>query len=394
MMHKLCLTAGAIALALATGLTATPTTATAHQAPAANRPDAPIGTVLSHDRLPRRLWIPGTSTAYQLTYVTTDAHDHKAVSGGAVFIPHGRPPEGGWPVVSWAHGTQGIGDRCAPSRIGPVSGKRDFDYLATWLRQGYAIVETDYVGLGTPGIHPYLDNRPAAHNVVDMVLAGRRLTATRQPREHLASKWVVIGQSQGGGVSIYTARYATAFGLDALDYRGAVGTGTPANLENVVQLAGPEVVAPLTPGLTAYLLYILAGFRSVHPEVGVNSALTAEGKKYVEMAEHVCVIPFEEELDGVVIGDLFTQPLVALPGFPAKLKAYMGMPTDGFDKPFFIGHGLVDTDVPYPTTAAYVAELTANGEPVEFHSYPTNHNTTLAASLADSVPFVAGLFRD
>lgn len=393
MKHRLSAGVAAMTLAL-TGLAAAPTTAApAERTPSAHRPTAPIGTVLSHDRLPRRLWIPGTSTAYKLTYVTTDAHHRKAVSGGAVFIPHGRPPKGGWPVVSWAHGTQGIADQCAPSRIGPVSGKRDYDYLATWMKQGYAIVETDYVGLGTPGIHPYLDNRPAGHNVVDMVRAARRLTAHRKHREHLARKWVVIGQSQGGGVSIYTARYATRFGGKALDYRGAVGTGTPANLENVVQLAGPEVVAPLTPGLTAYLLYILAGFRSVHPEVGVNSALTAEGKRYVAMAERLCVIPFEKRLDGVVIGDLFTKPLVALPDFPAKLKSYMGMPTQGFDKPFFIGHGLVDTDVPYATTAAYVAQLTANGEPVEFHSYPTNHNTTLKASLKDSVPFVARLFR-
>ena len=32
------------------------------------------------------------------------------------MTPRGRPPKGGWPIVSWGHGTAGIADRCAPSR--------------------------------------------------------------------------------------------------------------------------------------------------------------------------------------------------------------------------------------------------------------------------------------
>ena len=46
-------------------------------------------------------------------------------------------------------------------------------YLTNWLSQGYAIVATDYVGLGTPGIHAYLDGPSAAHSVIDMVRAAR-----------------------------------------------------------------------------------------------------------------------------------------------------------------------------------------------------------------------------
>ena len=37
-----------------------------------------------------------------------------AVSG-TVAVPKGKAPKGGWPVVSWAHGTIGIADACAPS---------------------------------------------------------------------------------------------------------------------------------------------------------------------------------------------------------------------------------------------------------------------------------------
>ncbi len=75
-----------------------------------------------------------------------------------VFVPQGTPPEGGWPVLSWAHGTVGLGDACAPSR-NPRS-QRDANYLGHWLSQGYAVVATDYIGLGTPGVHPYLQGPP------------------------------------------------------------------------------------------------------------------------------------------------------------------------------------------------------------------------------------------
>lgn len=168
-------------------------------------------------------------------HVTTDPFGNRAYSTGEIFLPWGTMPRSGWPVVSWAHGTSGLGDACAPSRIGPALRERDFYYLRQWLKQGYAIVASDYVGLGTPGLMPYLDGRTTAHSVVDMVKAGRRFGRAHLPAsQQLTKKWVVIGKSQGGGAAIYTARWATKYGGPGLDYRGAVGTGTPAYIEDYV----------------------------------------------------------------------------------------------------------------------------------------------------------------
>ena len=204
-----------------------------------------------------------------------------------MFVPKGKAPRGGWPVVSWAHGTSGLADRCAPSRVGPALPERDRPYLSRWIAEGYAIVASDYVGLGTPGLAPYLDGRTTAHNVVDMVKAGRAVAADRGGRRaRLARDWVAIGQSQGGGAAIYTARYATEFGGPGLTYRGAVGTGTPAYIEKAMDLVGPGVPpAPITNGLTAYLSYIFAALRYVHPELGIDGILTDTGRKYLALAE-------------------------------------------------------------------------------------------------------------
>src|ERR1700759_2686368 len=48
-------------------------------------------------------------------YRTTDAAAHSVPASGVVSIPKGRTPKGGWPVITWAHGTSGIADECAPS---------------------------------------------------------------------------------------------------------------------------------------------------------------------------------------------------------------------------------------------------------------------------------------
>src|ERR1700756_758100 len=79
------------------------------------------GSVLSWAPLLKTLWIPGTTAAaYKLHYVSTDAFGKRAVTSGTVFLPKGTAPPGGWPVVSWAHGTSGLGDSCAPSTFGPA----------------------------------------------------------------------------------------------------------------------------------------------------------------------------------------------------------------------------------------------------------------------------------
>jgi hypothetical protein len=356
---------------------------------------APPGTVLSVRPLDRALWVPGTGHGYRLGYVSRNGFGAEAVTSGEVLIPAGRAPRGGWPVISWAHGTSGLADACAPSRVGPAEKARDFSYLATWMRQGYAIVGTDYAGLGTPGLPAYLNGASEAHNIVDMVTAARAFANGRLPAAmHLARKYVIIGQSQGGGAAIYTARYATALGGPGLSYRGAVGTGTPANVEKALLPLGPKSPpVALTPGITSYIAYIFASLRHVHPELGIDGILTAEGRTYLAMAERECVNAFEAKLTGVNVGDWFTRPVALLPNFAATLSDYMAMPTSGFDTPFFMANGLADTDVPFAIVAPYVAQLEAGGEPVEFHTYSTDHNGTMAASLPDSIPFVRDRFR-
>ncbi len=389
--HRLATAVLTLSLALTlVAADARPVPASGAAAPAVATP----GTVVDVEPLPEPLWIPETtSSAYRLTYRTTDARGQDALSTGAVFIPHGTPPADGWPVVSWAHGTVGIGDACTPSQH-PRS-DRDAGYLGTWMKEGYAVVASDYAGLGTPGLMAYLDGRSTAANITHMVLAAHAASATLPATARLDDKWVVIGQSQGAGAAIQAARYATTDGGTALDYRGAVGTGTPAHIERIMQYVGPTYPpAPLPGALNAYLMYILAGFRSAHPELDIDSLLTATGRKYLALAEIECLDSLYKKGRLVSIGSFFSKRLNTLPGFDAALRDYLAMPESGFDRPFLLGHGLLDTDVPIFITQPWVAALQRNGQPVTWKTYPTTHSGTMKASLKDTMPFVRALMTD
>ncbi|WP_174557139.1 lipase family protein [Nocardia jejuensis] len=356
---------------------------------AAAAPAGGTGVVTSIEPLPGEATPPGSVNSERFLYSSTTARDQPATASAAVYFPPGEPPAGGWPVIGWAHGTVGLGDQCAYSVAGPGARDRDWSYLGAWLKQGYAIVAADYAGLGTPGDHPYLNGVVEAHNVVDSVKAATSHYSS------LSNKWVVVGQSQGGGAAVTTARYATEFGGPDLDFRGAVGTGVPAYIEDIMLPLGPGVPpVKLPPHTTGYVLYILNGLRTTYPELNIESYLNDSGRYWLEHSNTSCLETLGEELSAanVVIGNLFSRPLAEIPDLQGLLTRYMGVPESGYDRPIFMGQGLFDTDVATPATLAFAARLQANGQPVTLHTYPTDHSGTVNASLVDSIPFVHNLF--
>ena len=63
---------------------------------------------------------------------------------GTISLPKGKAPKGGWPIITWAHGTTGLADRCAPS--GAAASQKIVSYayplLNTWLKDHFAVVRT------------------------------------------------------------------------------------------------------------------------------------------------------------------------------------------------------------------------------------------------------------
>lgn len=348
---------------------------------------ARAGTLIESTPLAPALSIPGAGSATRILYSTIDQHNSAAVSTGAVFLPQGTAPRGGWPVLAWAHGTVGIGDDCTPSA--QPRAQRDSDYLSHWLRRGYAIVASDYAGLGTPGLMSYLNGVAEARSIVDSVKALRGL------RVPTAMRWAIVGQSQGAGAAMNAARLATSLTRGTgLDYRGVVATGTPANIETVLQFGGPTFPPFALPtGLTTYTTYILAAIREARPDLRVDDILTARGRAAADKAEILCYPELRQALTGADIRTFFAKPVSSIPNAYDELHRFIGTPASGYDRPIFLGQGLTDVDVPAPSALSLAAQLTANRQPVELHVYPTDHSGTVYASVKDSTPFLARILR-
>ncbi len=58
-------------------------------------------------------------------------------------------------MVAYAPGTQGWGDQCAPSKSIAGGVFDELFAVNNLLAKGWAVVVTDYPGLGTPGLHLY-----------------------------------------------------------------------------------------------------------------------------------------------------------------------------------------------------------------------------------------------
>ena len=147
---------------------------------------------------------PASSEAFRILYRSTGLNGEPIEVSGAIHFPSGPAPAGGRNVIAWAHPTSGVVQACAPSLMPDNNGM--IWGLPDMLAQGYVVVATDYPGLGTPGIHPYLIGISEARAVLDSVRAARAL-----PKTGASNRFAVWGHSQGGHAALYTGELAASY---------------------------------------------------------------------------------------------------------------------------------------------------------------------------------------
>lgn len=162
-----------------------------------------------------------------LTYKMLGQSGQEVQATSLVFTPNTQPPVGGWPIVVWAHGTTGVADVCAPSKAALADSTKDL--ISKLLAAGYVVVAPDYEGLGTPGIHPFLNVKSEAFSITDAVVATRNYLSQRNLLT--SKKWVTVGHSQGGHAALGAAQYASRA---QLDYKGTVAIAPASNLGSIL----------------------------------------------------------------------------------------------------------------------------------------------------------------
>src|ERR1035437_5974048 len=168
-------------------------------------PAAAPGSIVRSEPIPHAVGLPAQATAYRVLYHSESTTGADIAVSGTVVIPARPPPVTGYPIVAWAHGTTGLADACAPSK----QGVNTIPYLSEFIDEGMIVAATDYQGLGTLGIHPYLVGQSEGQAVLDAARAARNLAGS------IASDSVIIfGHSQGGQAALFAGQISHLYAPD------------------------------------------------------------------------------------------------------------------------------------------------------------------------------------
>ncbi|MGP3708078.1 alpha/beta fold hydrolase, partial [Gordonia paraffinivorans] len=343
------------------------------------------GFVFTTEEVPAAELPSAAEEGTRLTYATRDQRGRPAMASGVYWVPRGTPPAGGWPVVSWAHGTVGIADECAPTKHRLGDGVEAPVRAA--LEAGYAVTATDYAGLGSAGETDYLGGAAAAHSVIDMIRAARSVD------DSLGTRWVSVGHSQGGHAALHAAHRAPRYAPE-LPVAGTVAIAPASSLEELFRVFGPRV-----PGLgalnvlSAPFLYMLSGLDHAHPDLRVADFLTDSGRRLLDRSRGRCNGDVVEALRSVSPGSLVASAFTADSRFRDALRDYAEVPTSGYPSKVTIAHGLLDPVLPYPLSRVLRSAMSRGGVDVDLKTYArANHSSVVEGSLPDVMSAIREAF--
>ena len=202
--------------------------------------------------------LPEGASAFRILYYSRSARGTDVAASGVVLTPDQPPPSGGWPVIAWAHGFTGTARRCAPSLMRNLN---EGPFLSMYVELGYAVVATDYVGLGTNFRNASVDMQSNATDVIYSVVASRAAVP------QLGRKWVAMGESAGGLAALAVAELESD--IRDPDYLGSIAVSGIADAkefyEQVAKANSPEP-----------LLFLAYGVQTLYPPFQVDQILTKD----------------------------------------------------------------------------------------------------------------------
>jgi len=322
--------------------------------------------------------VPPGATAVRILYHSLNADGADVATSGVVLVPPGHPPAGGWPVIAWAHGTSGVARMCAPSL------EKDMEYgeegLMPMVRAGFAVVATDYHGLGTEGPHEYINKTAQARDVIYSVPAARAAVAS------LGRRWVVVGHSQGGLTAWSVAEMQAR--LHDADYLGAISVSGAAEPRAILQAMGE-------PGGSAafYLAYMAYAIHVRAPDFRPSDMLLGQAlQHYTDVTTRGCwYYAYASFLDAHG-GPVLKPGWDRTPG-AQKFFAANELGNSAVGGPLLVLTGEADETVPLALVKATVRKACSNGVALFFRSYPgLDHDPTMEKSTPDQLAWVRDRF--
>jgi pimeloyl-ACP methyl ester carboxylesterase len=315
--------------------------------------------------------LPYEISAFRILYHSRSPSGEDVAASGVVLVPDGTSPVGGWPVIAWAHDFTGCARQCAPSLLRNLN---EGPLLAMYVNVGYAVVATDYAGLGTSFPNAALDMRSNALDVIYSVAAARAALP------QLGTKWVAAGYSQGGLAAVGVAEAESEVADPS--YLGAIAISGVGEAQ--------EIFERLARGPSRRMLVFLAqGIKTVFPEFRVEEMLTDKAIPLYQHISHACDANFGPELAANEI-------LKSGWENDRYVKEFFARNTSGHrpaNGPLLLISGEADPDVPSALTATTVAQLCKKKDHVLSIEYPELNTSAVAReSVSEQISWIRARF--
>ena len=352
--------------------------------------------------------LPEASDIQVIRYNMPNVNGERAEATAMVFYPNTPQPQDGWRVVVWEHGTVGSGDSCAPSNNQLNNNFRGL--ASSLLAQGYVIVAPDYEGLGTRGIHPYLNLKSAAQSAIYAVRAFKEQQGNR-----FNGAWVSVGQSQGGHASLATAQFAD----EDPNYKAAVAAAPASSLGYIISEVAPQALSALVEAgqdnaakavyaeLLAYAAYVAVGIKAYEPGFNYRNIFSSRAGIVAEKAEGttgengLCLGPLITEYMQDIDDYLVNNPEKTVVDYPGLVENFQNNSsvekflennqpaTEKINVPVMIIQGTADMAVPYPVTNTLQQGLKDMGTTVNFVEVENaSHTEAIVQSRTQLLTFI------
>jgi pimeloyl-ACP methyl ester carboxylesterase len=358
-----------------------PSTIPAFYDPPDPLPPAAAGTLIRAQVVTGVPGMPADATMWRILYHSRSVAGADIAVSGYVVVPDRKAPAGGYPVLTWAHGTTGVARTCAPSLFSEATDSSGI-YLApdlsAYVDAGYLVAATDYQGLGGPGVHPYLVGQSEGENVLDAALAAAQL-----PGVHASKTTVIVGHSQGGQAALFAGQLAPSY-APSLHVVGTVA---------IAPLTQTQAALPLAADLGELSLLASAAYAwaNTYSDLPMTSLFVPNEIDRITSLENAgCLGEVGDALAGEPVSSVMRAGFATLPA----LVAHLHQNSPGLvhtDSPILVLQGTSDSTIPDLLAETFVAtQCPAVHDDVALRLYPNaTHTSVLLASAKDMVSWIA-----
>lgn len=304
--------------------------------------------------------IPAGAKAWRILYTTTRDEGEPAIASGLVIAPVAATESNSTPskVIAWAHGTTGFATGCAPSILPAGLSAGAMMIQDKVIAEGWTMVATDYVGLGTEGPHPYLIGQGEGRSVLDAIRAAHQLEGI-----DLDEETVIWGHSQGGHAALWAGMLAAEYAPE-LTIGGVAALAPASNLSGLIENLGTVIGGDL------FAAFVVAAYTATYPDVSAGDYVRPGARILTEEMGNRCLAE-KSVLVSVLTTLALDKPIWSgdpdSGAFGQRLRE--NVPSGPINAPLLIGQGGADSLVVTAAQNEYVKARCDAGQSVDYRTY-------------------------